>query len=232
MIYKSGTLGTYEAYDYIKEIVARMGNIKEFRAFRNDTDPYFEIEDDCKKYYHLILIDDKENEFWVDTNSGDSGTVASFTEKVLQLIGVRQNYNVDKEEIIHEKDLELNHDLNLLVVLEDFNNSKEEHKILFMLEAKFNNASLRLKIIKALKTLGNMRSHNMGDQRFNKYFENCNYVDSSCGEYTVNNMLFINKHIKNMPIDNLREMLNTMFLSICGDSGKLEFRIINEEIIE
>lgn len=232
MIYKSGTLGTYEAYDYVKAMIGKMGNIKEFIAFRNDTDPYFEIEDDCKKYYHLILIDDRENEFWIDTNSGYSETGASFTEKILQLVGIRQNYSIDKNEIVHEKDLELNHDLNLLVVLEDFNNSKEEHKILFMLEATFNNAALRLKIIKALKTLGNMYSHNMDGQRFNKYFENYKHVDSSCGEYTVNNILFINTHLKNIPMDNLRELLNTMFVSICGVSGNLDFRIINEEIVE
>jgi hypothetical protein len=232
MVYKSGTLGTYEAYDYIKEMISRMGNVKEFRAFQSDTNPYYEIEDGCKKYYHLILIDDRENEFWIDTNSGNSETEPGFIEKILQLVGIRQKYSIDKKEIVHEKDLELNHDLNLLVMLEDLNDSREEHKILFMLEAKFNNASLRLKVIKALKTLGNMCSHNMDDRKFNKCFEDYKYVDSSFGEYTINNVLFINRHLKNISRDNLRELLNTMFVSICGDSGKLEFRIINEEIRE
>lgn len=101
-----------------------------------------------------------------------------------------------------------------------------------MLEATFNNAELRLKTIKALKTLGNIYSYNMDDKRFNKYFENYKYVDNSCGEYTVNKTLFINKHLKNISIDNLRELLNTMFVSICGESGEIGFRIINEHIIE
>ncbi len=228
MIYKSGTLGTYEAYDYVKAMIGKMGNIKEFRAFRNDTDPYFEVEDGYKQYYHLILIDDKGNEFWVDTNCGYSGTGPSFTEKILQLIGVRQNYTVDKKEIIHEKDLELNHDMNLLAVLGDYNNSKEKYKILFMLEATFNNAALRFKTLEALKTLGNVHPYNMDDKRFNKYFENYKYTDNSYGEYTVNNTLFINKHLKNMHINNIVEILNTMFVSICGYSCEIDFRIINE----
>lgn len=232
MIYKSGTLENYEAYDYVKAMIGKMGNIKEFRAFHSDTDPYFEIQDGYKLYYHLILIDDKENEFWIDTNCGYLGTGPSFTEKILQLIGARQNYNVEKKEIIHEKDLELNHDLNLLVVLSDIDNSKEESKILFMLEATFNSAALRFKTLEALKTLGNVYSYNVDDKRFNKYFETYKYIDSSCGEYTVNNTLFINRHLKNMPIDNLKEILNTMFVSICSDSSEIDLRIINEQIIE
>jgi len=232
MIYKSGTLGTYEAYDYVKAMIGKMGNIKEFKAFRNDTDPYFEIEDEYKQYYHLILIDDRENEFWIDTNCGYSGTGPSFTEKILQLIGARENYNIDKKEIIHEKDLELNNNLNVLVARRNFHNSKEKYKILFMLEARFNNAALRFKTVKALETLGNINSHNVNDQRFNKYFNDYNYIDRSCGQYTINNILFINKHLKNISIDDLRTILNTMFVSICGDFAEINFRVINEQIVE
>lgn len=232
MIYKSGTLGTYEAYDYVKAMIGKMGNIKEFKAFCNDTDPYFEIEDGYKQYYHLILIDDRKNEFWIDTNCGYSGTGPSFTEQILQLIGARENYNVEKNKIIHEKNLELNNNLNVLVVLNDFYNTKEEYKILFMVEAKFNNAALRFKTFSALETLGEVYSNSVNDRNFNKYFGGYNYIDNSSGQYKVNNILFINKHLKNISINHLREILNTMFVSICGDFAEINFTIINEQIIE
>lgn len=229
MIYKSGVLDCYETYDYVKAMIGKMGNIKEFKAFFDDTDPYFEIEDDRKQYYHLVLIDDNDNEFWLDTNCGYSGTGPQFTEKILQLVGARGDYGIDKNKVVHEKELELNHDLNLLVVLND---SMEARKILFMIEAKFNNAGLRYKTVETFRTLGNLGSHIIDDRRFNKYFKSYNYIDKSSGYYKVNNILSLNRNLKDISINNLKEILNTMFIRICGDSTELNFRIINEHIIE
>ncbi|WP_163195739.1 hypothetical protein [Clostridium thermarum] len=232
MIYKSGKLGCYEAYDYVKAMLSKIGKVKEFKAFYEDTEPYFEIEDGRKNYYHFILIDDNENEFWIDTNCGYGGTGPSFTEKILQLVGARENYKIDKKRVIHEKDLELNHDLNALVVLHDYSNLKEKYKILFMIEAKFSNAASRFKVVDALEKLGDLHPHILQDERFNSYFRDYDYVDNSLGQYKVNNILFLSRYLKNISIEDLKEILNTIAVRICGDAVEINFIDLNAEHIE
>lgn len=181
IIYKSGKLGYYEAYDYVKAMLNKIGKVKEFKAFFEDTDPYFEIENGFKSYYHLILISDNENEFWIDTNCGYAGTGPSYTEEILQLVGAREDYKIDKKRVIHETGLKLNHDLNALVVLHDYYKQKEKYNIPLMVEAKINNAAARFKVVEALETLGDLRPHIKEDERFNSYFSD--YVTLYSGTF-------------------------------------------------
>lgn len=232
MIYKSGILGSYEAYDYVKAMLNKIGEVKEFKVFFEDTDPYFEIEDGYKNYYHFILKDDNENEFWIDTNCGYGGTGPSHTKQILQLVGARGDYKIDKKRKIHEKNLELNHDLNMLVILNDYFNLKEKYRILFRVEARFNNSTSRFKLVEFLEALGNLHPHILDDVRFSKYFKDYDYVDNSLGQYKVNNILFLSRHLKNISIENLKELLETIIVRTCGDAVELNFTELNEENIK
>lgn len=227
MIYKSGKVDCYEAYDYVKAMIGKIGIIKEFEVFFEDTNPYYEIVGGYKEYYHFILRDDNDNEFWIDTNCGYSGTGPSFTEKILQLLGLREDYNITRKKVIYEKDLKFNHDLNVLVVSNDLH--FDEYKIWFMLELKFNNAETRLKTIDALKTLGNITSLNINEERFNKYFYDNKYIDNSFGEYKVNNIFFLNRNLNEIKVKDLQTILNTMITKISGSSGKVKFKNVTQK---
>lgn len=232
MIYKSGKLGCYEAYDYIKAMLGKIGKVKEFKAFYEDTDPYFEIEDGRKNYYHFILIDENDNEFWIDTNCGYGGTGPSFTEKILQLVGARGDYKIDKKRVIQEKDLELNHDLNVLFVSSDYFNLEDKYRILFMIEAKFNSASACFKVVEYLEMLGHVQPYTLHDERFSRYFSGYDYVDNSLGQYIVNNILFIGRDFNNISIATLKESLKTIVARICGVAVELNIVEFNVEYIE
>ena len=68
MIYKSGKNGYYKSYEYAKSILSNIQKITEFKAFSNEEHNYYELIDNNKHYYNLILFDENSNEYWFDTN--------------------------------------------------------------------------------------------------------------------------------------------------------------------
>lgn len=227
MIYKSGIVDCYKAYDYVKNIINEMGNIIEFKAFYNDIDPYYEIVDDRKKYYHLILFDDNSNEFWIDTACGYNGTGPNFTEKILQLMGAREDYNIGNRKVICKKNLMLNQDLNVLVVFDNY--CKE--KIMFMIEMKFDKAYKRINMANALKLFGSINYFYKLDERYKQYFQNCyHYVDNTIGEYQTNEILHLDKKLKDISYKDLEKVVNTIFLSVANKQKDIKFKKINQYI--
>lgn len=227
MIYKSGIVDCYKAYDYVKNMINEMGNIVAFKAFYNDIDPYYEIVDGRKKYYRLILFDDSSNEFWIDTACGYNGTGPSFTEKILQLVGVREDYNIGNRRVICEKNLILNQDLNVLVVFDSY--CKE--KIMFMAEMKFDKAYKRINIADTLKLFGDIDFFYNFDARYKDYFHNCyHYVDNTIGEYKTNEILHLDKKLKDISDKDLKKVMNTIFLSVTNKQNDIKFTEINRYI--
>lgn len=227
MIYKSGIVDCYKAYDYVKNMINEMGDIIEFKAFYNDIDPYYEIVDDRKKYYHLILFDDNNNEFWIDTACGYNGTGPSFTEKILQLVGAREDYNIGNRKVICKKNLMLNQDLNVLVVFDNY--CKE--KILFMIEMKFDKAYKRINVANTLELFGRINSFNNFDERYKDYFQNCcNYVDKTLCEYQTNEILHLDKKLKDISDKYLEKVINTIFLAVSNKQNDIKFKKINKYI--
>ena len=56
LIYRSGKVGYYKSYEYAKKILSKMKKITAFKAFSNKDHDYYEVIDNTKNYYNLILL--------------------------------------------------------------------------------------------------------------------------------------------------------------------------------
>lgn len=226
MIYKSGIVGCYGAYDYVKGMIDKIGKVTAFKAYFYDFDPYFEIEDGIKRYYHLILFNENDDEFWIDSNCGYAGTGPSFTKKILELLGVRDDYGINKYKSISKNNLDINNELNLLFVKDNY--IDKQYNILLKADFKFETAALRLKMIKFCKMLGCMNNFYKEDDKFNMFFTNNRYDENNYGEYRINNIIFLSRALKNISTDNLKSIIDCAISKLGRDSIEANVKEINE----
>ena len=125
LIYRSGKVGYYKSYEYAKRILSKMKKITAFKAFSNKDHDYYEVIDNSKNYYNLILFDEDSNQYWFDTNCGYKGMGSVYSEKILRLVGIREDYNIAFEKEIYKFNLCPINQLNLLIVEIDLLNDIE-----------------------------------------------------------------------------------------------------------
>ena len=174
MIYKSGKVGYFKFYEYAKYILSKMKKIISFKAFSNEEHDYYEEIDNKKNYYNLILFDEELNEYWFDTNCGYKGMGSIYSEQILKLVGLRENYNIDTKKEIHKTDLSPNNELNLLVVEIDLLNDIEKYNINSLIKLNFESAYFRYIALKNLYKFGTIKptSESIGEELYIKYFDN------------------------------------------------------------
>lgn len=221
-IYKSQFISSMDTLEYVKNNLKHMGNIVEFKAFKDEQHDYYDIINDSKCYYNLILSDDNDNEFWLDSNCGYSGTGPVTTCEILELVGLRGDYGIFNDKKVHKYDLEPNYDLNILVVEFD---SSDEYKIDFLSEIKFSNAYERYKLVESLKVLGNIDNLVREDERFNKYFRNSD-VEQGYGEYGVNQILFLDKPLQCRNSKDIRSIIENIVNKHCESINTLNINCV------
>lgn len=221
-IYKSQFISSMDTLEYVKNNLNRMGNIVEFKAFKDEEHDYYDIINDNKCYYNLILSDDNCGEFWLDSNCGYSGTGPGMTCEILELVGLRGNYGIFSNKKVHEYDLEPNYDLNVLVVELDYS---DEYKIDFLSQIKFSNAYERYKLVESLKVLGNVYNLHREEGRFNKYFVNSD-VEQGYGEYGVNQILFLDKPLQSKNSKNIRAIIENIVNKHCESINTLNINCV------
>ncbi|MGL5560718.1 MAG: hypothetical protein ACRDC3_16340 [Paraclostridium dentum] len=224
-ILKSPCESSMDTVEYVKSNLKKMGNINEFKAFFDEDHEYVEVVDGYKHSYNLILLDDEDTEFWLYSNCGYSGTGPCNTSEILQLVGLRDDYGVFEKKYIHEYDLEVNNDLNILVVEEDYGDT---YKINFMGELKFDNAADRYSLMESLKVLGYMQNLDVDDIRFNKYYINTD-IDRSYGEYKINQILFLDKPLRNKNSKETKNLLEHIFKKYCDNINIIEINCVIED---
>ena len=143
MIYRSGKVGYYKSYEYAKRILSKMKKITAFKAFSNKDHDYYEVIDNTKNYYNLILFDEDSNQYWFDTNCGYKGMGSVYSEKILRLVGIREDYNIAFEKEIYKFNLCPINQLNLLIVEIDLLNDIEKYFIKSLIRLDFENPYLR-----------------------------------------------------------------------------------------
>lgn len=213
MIYKSGKNGYYKSYEYAKSILNKMKKITEFKAFSHEEHDYYEIIDNNKNYYNLILFDEDSNEYWFDTNCGHKGMGSAYSEKILRLVGIREDYNLASEKEIYKCNLSPNNKLKLLVVEIDLLNDIEKYFINSLISLDFESPYLRYKALDDLQIFGGIKPINeaIGEDLYIKYFDNYDQEENVCQECGINNILFLdsylNKDIKSNIGDNIKDLL-------------------------
>jgi len=229
LIYKSGKVGYYKSYQYAKNILSKIKRITAFKAFSNEEHDYYDEIDNKKNYYNLILFDEDLNEFWFDTNCGYKGMGSTYSEKILRLVGLRENYNIDTKKEIHETNLSPNNKLNILVLEIDLLNSIEKYFIKSLISFDFDNAYLRYKTLEKLQAFGVVKSIDdaICKDLYIKYFDD--YGESICDEYDINNVLFLNsyldKEIKCNIGNSIKEYLGLESYISIKDIKKVEYRV-------
>jgi hypothetical protein len=221
MIYKSGQVGCYGAYSYVKGILPQMGNIIEFEAFYEDNELYCEIVDGRKEYYNFILRDDKENEYWLDCNCGYEGIESLYSDKILHLVGIRKNYGLNLRKTVKESNLTPNYDMNLLVLSQHQMNEENSSPVYFYLSSKFNTAYERAKTIETLRCFGSISPLNNDEDRLASYFNDLRIEDEAKGDCRVNLIFNLSSYLQNFDKRNIKAFLT---LAIDNNHGKFDIK--------
>lgn len=223
MIYKTSCGDLDITFDDVKDLLRKIGNIKSFKAFFENDHKYYEEIDGHRRYYNLILFDDDGNEIWVDSNCGYPGTGPSYTEKILQLVGARDEYRVCKDKRVFKRDLDIKSDLNLLIVGSDYLNLEEDdkYKVYVMIEVKPKDAYSRYKLIEVINSLGGLHGLVEGEYRFKKYF-NAYDVDNSHGEYNINQIMFLRRPLVNQSLTFIKDFFEYVMKPYCIDINIIE----------
>lgn len=231
MIYKSGKKGYYKSYEYAKSILSKMKKIIAFKAFSNENHDYYEIVDNIKNYYNLILFDEGLNEYWFDTNCGYKGMGSVYSEKILMLVGIREDYNIDSEKEIYKFNLCPINNLNLLVVEIDLLNNIEKYFIKSLIKLDFENAYLRYNALESLKIFGVVKLVNeaIGEELYRKYFDNYTSKENVCEKWGINIILFLDrfldKNVKSNISNNIKNLLKSKSNILIKEIKKTEYGI-------
>ena len=221
MIYKSGKVGYYKSYEYAKKILSKMKKIIAFKAFSNKEHDYYEVIDNTKNYYNLILFDEDSNQYWFDTNCGYKGMGSVYSEKILRLVGIREDYNIAFEKEIYKFNLCPINKLNILVVEIDLLNNIEKYFIKSLISLDFENPYLRYKALDSLQVFGAIKSINnaIGGDLYIKYFDNYAPEENVISKPGINNILFLDSYLDkdvksniSNNIKNLLQLKNNMFI--------------------
>ncbi|MHC1683149.1 MAG: hypothetical protein AB6733_09410 [Clostridiaceae bacterium] len=230
MIYKFHNGSPDNIVRHVEYILPMIGNIKEFEVFRNYEDtPYQAVEDDERVKYTFILKDDNNNEFWLNSLCGYGGSGPGATLKILQLLGIKQDFNVCKEGIKHIKQKKLNpiHKLNLLIAQnKSLSIYTDDDKFLFMLNINFKYAYQKSNFIKALKLLGWME-HVIPENR--ELFEIADAFDGIVVPdfeyyYYTNNIFTFNNEFKEFSPNQIQVIVESLARNNGGEFKK-EFDI-------
>jgi len=231
LIYKSGKIGYYKSYEYAKYILSKMKKIISFKAFSNEEHDYYEILDGKKNYYNLILFDDNSNEYWFDTKCGSRCMASIYSEKILNLVGIRDCYNIDSQNEIHKSDLSLSNKLNILAVEINLSSSIEKYFINSFIKLNFDDAYSRYMALHSLQDFGAIKPINeaIGKDLYVNYFDNYDFDKNIHDEYPINNILFVDKYLANYIKSNIGESIKNL-LGIeeniyVRDINKMEYSI-------
>ena len=197
-----------------------MKKITAFKAFSNEEHDYYEVIDNNRNYYNLILFDEDSNEYWFDTNCGYKGMGSVYSEKILKLVGIREDYNIAFEKEIYKFNLSPSNELNLLIVEIDLLNSIKTYFIKSLVKSNFENAYLRYRALDSLKIFGVVKSINdaIGGDLYSKYFDNYASEEKVCKEGSINNILFLDSSLdKDVKLNigyNIKNLLESKDISI------------------
>lgn len=216
MIYRFYNGAPDNTHKYVKTILPLIGNVTEFEVFRHQEDtPYVVIEDGEKQRYTFILKDDNDNEFWLYTLCGYHGSGPNATLKILQLLGLKKDFDICEEENIHikEKNLKPEHKLNLLIAKDQsvsFSDDKVEYYFVICVDFKY--AYQKQALIKSLKNIGYIQHVLPSDKNLYEkayLFDNLETPEYEYYYYT-NNILTLNRKFKEFSAEQVEVLLKSM----------------------
>lgn len=206
---------------YVKTNLEFIGNITSFevyfdsddipKMYRNVPDVY--VHDGKRENqthdYSLILRDNEaEKETWLSgANCGYGGSGPGATTQILQLLGVKFDYNrISEEKKIIENDLIVHHDLNILILRPRDGRSLRTEKIM-KVKMSLNTAADKYKAKQALKQIGYVQPLR-GEYDDNIEFGKLPYsTENEWAEYATNNTLTLNRAYEKINDETIKEII-------------------------
>lgn len=196
-----GNITSFEVYQFEKDIPNMYKNVPDFYIF-NDK------REDTERSYHFILRDDEaERETWLGgCNCGYGGSGPSATKEILQIVGIKMDYNViSKQSIVKESNLIPHHDLNFIVFkpLDRMHYQKEDRLVVKM---QFEQAHQKWHAKKMLEVLGYFQPLKGETTSILEatYFADLPFsIEDEWHEYATNNALSLSKPFQSLKNDTL-----------------------------
>lgn len=213
MVYTSGKVDCYGAYDYVKGMLNTIGEVKAFRAFYEENEDYSRSVNGEKEYYRFIIINTEGDEFWIDGICGYGGTGPTCTKKMLELLGIDGDFGLFEKKEVYVNEVNQQHKMNVLI---EYQKDDDELIPCFMLKIEFNTAYDRLMFHKAIRTIGYINEYRHGDwicKEYEQYFKDCPQGPERYGEYRWNNMLSLNRKLKDYTNEQVENLIETMILN-------------------
>lgn len=160
MIFKCSLGDPHTIVKYARAITPLLGDITEFEVFRDYEQTPFKDGEEERFGYSFILKDDKENEVWLKTLCGYSGSGPNATVEILKILGLHEDYGITKqgENHIHKKNLKPSHHRLNLLVTQSTEYPELSKKPLFWTMIDFQDAYSQLLIKDFLNSIGYLYS--------------------------------------------------------------------------
>jgi len=199
---------------FVKSILPILGNITSFEVYQHQKDIPDKYKDvpcsyvyngersDVKKNYHFVMRnDDSKIELWLNgCNCGYGGTGPNATIQVLQLCGVKIDYDIIcQEQQIKLDYIETHHDLNLIIYepmdIMDFNLRKR-----LKVSMKFKTAYEKWKAKEMLNTIGTFQPLRDVEREYEEkfYFRLPYSTEKEWADYTTNNSLILDHELNRL----------------------------------
>jgi hypothetical protein len=209
--------------NFVKSILPNLGNITEFEVYYEES-PYIVEEDGRKNEYTFILRDDQENELWLYSLCGYGGSGPQATKEILQILGLKDDYQISERKIIKETNLKPIHDLRLIV----FTHHEKilgEPEIRFMVESSFQYAYQLHSAKNALKCFGDLYAE-LDDHphRSRTLFHGYETGKKEWYEYATNNRLIFDREYTTCTTDRLKAILNSIISANKGTFDLIEMK--------
>lgn len=214
-----------ECVEQVKLNLPRIKRVNEFEVYSKTEDVpmlYRSVPDifldegnreESSRTYSLILKDSEwGQEIWIEgANCGYGGAGPSATHRILQLCGIKMDYNyITESEKLTLCDLEPIHDLNFIVV-KGVDPSDSILKKCFKLRMTFNNAWEKYRAKEAFECLGYIEPLSYLAQHEGKseeyYFQLPYSTESEWADYKTNNVLMLYNTINSISESVLEEII-------------------------
>lgn len=215
-----------ECVEQIAFRLKEIGNIDRFSVFIEDVPSKYSnvrgvyLTDDVQWHeknttYLLILgCRDSEQEVWIEgATCGYSGTGPSSTIEILQLLGVRMDFNrITTEKVIELDNVTLEHDLNFIIRQnhEHIGFSDLDNEKLMKVMMKFKNPESKWNAKDMLRMLGHFEPlRQAGGSKSESYYFRTTYdTTQELSKYATNNILTIHERLNKIDVENIEQLIN------------------------
>lgn len=200
-----------DTLDYVKGIMPLLGDIKAFKIFNNYFTPY------DNEIYNFFLKDVNGNELWLDTLSGSAEVGIKNTRAILQLLGIKEDYDIKANGFLNEENIRPVHKLNILLTKPV---SAAKTDPLFWVQTNFTSAYQLYNLKNILNLLGCYEPVNKNQSNVVPNHLQQDAFSNELDDYATNMALVLNGDTSKFDHNTLKIIIKN---AVIENGGELEF---------